>query len=224
MASTQSQQCDICFQPYSPFYTIRILPVTPVISLSGTATPIHARIPGARKIICHHCHQSYSNIEPWTEPEMPPLATSCHSTEREIVEEFPASTGSAECNDDQHAHTGQDRITAPPVISPMSAPYLPNAITQWERPERDHYVPVSFSHLMPLFRPPQSYQCSPPPFWDTHCSVTIVTIATIVSFFSPRSFQFAARAGPMYAYQVRCSLKPHTAKRPHHTISNEEET
>jgi hypothetical protein len=63
----QPQKCDICFQPVGPFYTVRILPATPIITLSGTATPIHARIPGTQKIVCHTCRHSYSNIEPWTE-------------------------------------------------------------------------------------------------------------------------------------------------------------
>jgi hypothetical protein len=60
-------QCDICFQPYSPFTTMRVLPVTPIITLSGTATPIHVRTPGAKISVCLHCLQSYSNLEPWTD-------------------------------------------------------------------------------------------------------------------------------------------------------------
>ncbi len=73
MLHNQPQQCDICFQSFGPFSIVRILPVTPVITLSGTATPIHARTPGAKKCICHHCRQSYSNIEPWTESDETPL-------------------------------------------------------------------------------------------------------------------------------------------------------
>lgn len=73
MLHNQPQQCDICFQSLGPFSIVRILPVTPVVSLSGTATPIHARTPDAKKCICHHCRQSYSNIEPWTKSDETPL-------------------------------------------------------------------------------------------------------------------------------------------------------
>jgi hypothetical protein len=71
MQNQQPHQCDICFQSYGPFSFVRILPVTPIITLSGTATPIHVRTPGARISICHYCRQSYSNIEPCNESPDP---------------------------------------------------------------------------------------------------------------------------------------------------------
>ncbi len=148
MVNTQPQQCDICFQPYGPFFTIRILPVTPVISLSGTATPIHVRIPGARKIICHHCRQSYSNIEPWTEPEISPFAT---PPQEETADPLPASTAPTEYDNNQPAHIGQDCMAALPIISPMSATCLPDAIMQRGQLERDHCVPLSLSRMISLF-------------------------------------------------------------------------
>ncbi len=69
MLNDQPMQCNFCFHSFGPFYEVRILPITPVTTLSGAATPIHARIPGARKIVCHHCRYSHYNIEPWTEPD-----------------------------------------------------------------------------------------------------------------------------------------------------------
>jgi hypothetical protein len=68
MQHPQPNQCDICFQPYGPFSTMRVLPVTPIITLSGTATPTHVRTPGEKISICRYCLQCYSNLEPWTDP------------------------------------------------------------------------------------------------------------------------------------------------------------
>jgi hypothetical protein len=72
MFSSSSHQCDICFQPYSPFFIMRILPVTPIIALSGTATPIHVRTPGATISVCRYCLQAYSNLEPCIDPANTP--------------------------------------------------------------------------------------------------------------------------------------------------------
>jgi hypothetical protein len=68
MQSQPSYQCDICFQPYAPFTMMRVLPVTPIITLSGTATPMHVRIPGAILSVCRYCRASFSNLEPYTDP------------------------------------------------------------------------------------------------------------------------------------------------------------
>src|SRR6476660_10241416 len=88
MLNNQPQQCDFCFQSFGPFFDVRILPITPVISLSGAATPIHARIPGTRKSICHGCRLAYWNIEPWTEPEALLSTPSSQPAYEPTVEEF----------------------------------------------------------------------------------------------------------------------------------------
>jgi hypothetical protein len=64
MQYQQPYQCDICFQAYSPFSIMRVLPVTPITTLSGTATPIHVRTAGAKISVCRYCCQAYSNLEP----------------------------------------------------------------------------------------------------------------------------------------------------------------
>jgi hypothetical protein len=187
MANNQPQQCDICFQSYGTFSTVCILPVTPIISLSGTATPIHVRIPDTRKIICHHCRQSYSNLEPWTEPETSPPAISSLSSELEIAEELSARFASTASNNHQPVHDRQDAILTPPIIFPISIIDSSNVIPQQKR---DYYVPTSFSCIILYFGSFQLNLYSLLSFRDiSYSTVSVVTTVSFASFISYTSFQ-----------------------------------
>jgi hypothetical protein len=118
MPNNQPVQCDICFQSFGPFFAMRILPLSPTTTLSGTAIPIHARIPGARKIICHYCRSSYSNIELWTEPEE---ALSPVSPALEV------STQPAVCDDELPDHNEQPIISSL-LTTRLSCSHLPTDI------------------------------------------------------------------------------------------------
>jgi hypothetical protein len=136
MSNNQSLQCDFCFYAFSPFYEVRILPITPIATLSGAATPPHATIPGARKIVCHHCRYSHYNIEPWTEPEepsssllVPPEAADQPLTEVSMTSPAPA----IEYDGNQSALNQQNNVVMLPSISLFSPSSSLNENTYTER-------------------------------------------------------------------------------------------
>src|SRR6266700_3564750 len=144
MSNNQPMQCNFCFYSFGPFYEVRILPITAIASLSGTATPPHASIPGTKQIVCHHCRYSHYNIEPWTEPDDAPSLTLEEPTYQPSAEEPPDTSACLTliaCNDLQPVHNRQDYHAVPPV-SPLSTTRLP--FRQWQN-ERSRESPGASS-------------------------------------------------------------------------------
>jgi hypothetical protein len=142
MSNNQPMQCSFCFYSLGPFYEIRILPITPIASLSGAATPPHASISGTKQIVCHHCRYSHYNIEPWTEPDDAPSLTLEEPTDQPTAEELPdtpACLTPTACNHIQPAHNRQDYYSVLPV-SPISTPRLPFRKWQNEKSRENLYA------------------------------------------------------------------------------------
>jgi hypothetical protein len=130
MSDQFPHQCDICFQPYSPFSTMRVLPVTPIIALSGTATPTHVRIPDAKISVCRYCLQSFSNLEPWTDTiSSPDLSDSYDHLETPNSLEHPDSPASLADSDPPEHLDASVSPDAPNTPSPSPSQFTPKADT-----------------------------------------------------------------------------------------------
>ena len=161
MFSHLSHQCDICFQPSSPFSIMRILPVTPIIALSGTATPTHVRTPGATISVCRHCLQAYSNLEPCTDPAsspaLPDASASLETPNLSNSQELPASSASLQTSNaleipDSPASLDTPDAPSQPISESgthlaVSEPLSPNFLSLHDTVIK-HRIPVSFASFV----------------------------------------------------------------------------